>query len=986
MGPDRVDCPDECFVWPQDEPEDKSEDREAVNNDQRKRKRKPNPRPRGPLPGFWYEDNKILLDPHNNPVKKYLDIPLTLSANTEGCKLDLMRILNPSISQKDLWARMPRWIRRQVPKTETWVVKYIGSPNTHVNMPSVRFRAEKAAVAGNIREGSQKLREGLKALFAEYGFDPILTGSTRGFGRDLLPWEQELVKLGNAGRHPNRAGESRALDEETRNANMQKTLKRIERGRKRAEAEAASPGSVSTGPHRHQGRASHDSNLAPQKAKQGRRLRSIRAKQTSSQTQRHDTNGAASTQHQDRNVLEAENRPYNSMNGEAPSPYQNTNPFDGNQQALSLGNDPSMRRQKVPFYPGAGRENDPNLYQLQQELGTQPWSAQGTVEQNYYPRAQHQAQYQHEDLNPTFPSRNHYISPFQPQGPFAGTSRAPTRGVNTLGPGGRRIQEAPKQVLGKRRQEDYSDVDGYEDWSHNGAIEGGRPIPISQDHQDPDIGPSHKRRRNNITPGTQPRPQRRRNGMVSRPGYYGAGGAPVPHLSPEGGPSQATQTIFATVGVADGRIMPPEELFASMPHYLDVHVDAVGQPSDITDNYQGNTVYTINERTVSFDGEARRQGGQYLAFPRQKVNHGPDTNQPSGRGDLVEGSVYRNNNNNIYNGTALSIDFGNTPNSNGYQGQSLLAASDKHQQILGKHRREEPVDEWEQGIREQEQTAHEGHWEEDTHEPKPKRRRIPAIEGYSSPPAQASRVPVSKKARKAERDAHLSPPELRIKEMIPRIDHTANVQDTSLHQPQLDGNGNKSPNMQSNPQVEDAHPMSPGIYINGSDTNFEELYQEANATDTIPPRASMTEQAEQQPFDIRDKRPVTRWQRERLRDAIGLTRDAYQEWTGEEAPATNLEHSYNMQYQEIRAAFQAWWDLNEAPLRLGPRPELWCLKAWNGAVEDWKAPENMEHLHAAMASGMWVARNEDSTLEQRDFHYDHREYDDFDSVDDEDQL
>ena len=101
FGPERDDCPDDCFVWPADD----SEDEEARQNPQAKKRRKRNPRPRQGDPGFWFEDNKILLDPHNNPVKKHPGMPLTLSSMTEGYKLDLMRILNAAISQKDEWAR-----------------------------------------------------------------------------------------------------------------------------------------------------------------------------------------------------------------------------------------------------------------------------------------------------------------------------------------------------------------------------------------------------------------------------------------------------------------------------------------------------------------------------------------------------------------------------------------------------------------------------------------------------------------------------------------------------------------------------------------------------------------------------------------------------------------------------------------------------------------------------------------------------------------
>lgn len=75
-----------CFVWPTSVPDPDPEDEEVGDKGQAKKKRKRNPRPHKPDPGFWFEGNKILLDPHNNPVKKHLDIPLTLSAHTEGYK------------------------------------------------------------------------------------------------------------------------------------------------------------------------------------------------------------------------------------------------------------------------------------------------------------------------------------------------------------------------------------------------------------------------------------------------------------------------------------------------------------------------------------------------------------------------------------------------------------------------------------------------------------------------------------------------------------------------------------------------------------------------------------------------------------------------------------------------------------------------------------------------------------------------------------
>ena len=45
-------------------------------------------------PGFMYEGNRLVLDPHDNPVVNHKFIPLTLSAHTIGAKLQEM-YLNP---------------------------------------------------------------------------------------------------------------------------------------------------------------------------------------------------------------------------------------------------------------------------------------------------------------------------------------------------------------------------------------------------------------------------------------------------------------------------------------------------------------------------------------------------------------------------------------------------------------------------------------------------------------------------------------------------------------------------------------------------------------------------------------------------------------------------------------------------------------------------------------------------------------------------
>ena len=97
-------------------------------------------------------------------------------------------------------------------------------------------------------------------------------------------------------------------------------------------------------------------------------------------------------------------------------------------------------------------------------------------------------------------------------------------------------------------------------------------------------------------------------------------------------------------------------------------------------------------------------------------------------------------------------------------------------------------------------------------------------------------------------------------------------------------------------------------------------------------------------IDIRDMRPANRDESQSLDSALRYTRDAFRAWTGREAPVTNLEHSYNFQYREIRSAFRAWWRSETNPQRGDPLPELWRARRWSGTIDDWDAPEDGEHL------------------------------------------
>lgn len=172
-------------------------------------------------------------------------------------------------------------------------------------------------------------------------------------------------------------------------------------------------------------------------------------------------------------------------------------------------------------------------------------------------------------MQPGNPSTNHYESPsVQQAGSFVETSGIPKRGWNTLGPGGRKVHQAPEQVLGKRGQAQQQDSDSGHSSVLNGTQQQEQTI-FGAAPESPDEDARRKRRQNNATPGTQPRPKpRRRRRKSLQPQRYGAGGAPEP-LPPEVVFETNTQPAFDLMADAEGLLMSPEELFGSMPDVFD---------------------------------------------------------------------------------------------------------------------------------------------------------------------------------------------------------------------------------------------------------------------------------------------------------------------------------------------------------------------------------------------------------------------------------
>ena len=117
--------------------------------------------------------------------------------------------------------------------------------NSLINMPSDRFRLKKGCTSWTRRSDTDELKARLLEFYNNYKYSPIPSNSTWGFGRDLVPWEQDWLGLNNKGTHTER-GIGRALDDETRDKRNSKKTKAT-----KAKAAAAWPHLKSAGKRYH---------------------------------------------------------------------------------------------------------------------------------------------------------------------------------------------------------------------------------------------------------------------------------------------------------------------------------------------------------------------------------------------------------------------------------------------------------------------------------------------------------------------------------------------------------------------------------------------------------------------------------------------------------------------------------------------------------------------------------------------------------------
>ena len=452
----------------------------------------------------------------------------------------------------------------------------------------VRFREKKGTVAGENREGTKSIIEGLTAFYLHHGYDPELTGSTKDFGRDLKGWEIKQVRLGNAGQFGKRAG-PRALDEETKADNQKKLENAIRNGQ---EEDATGTRRKRKRPAQDQDDVNGDSQAANKRPK-----KSIRAQ-----------SGGSSKQSREKRPSASNTQSYGTYG--APQPHlQNMSPTGGYPQLQTqIPNTPYPEGQYQSLYPGTRRELASGVNQPQrtpngsiraqygrdrvnigQSFSAQPYVPQYLVRTNadcepvraYGGFVSPQIFGQEEFQTPTTgddieenrrlrlrheiygePLHQHTVR----NQPISRTdmTQLPEFETNTLGPGGRSVYQMPKQVLGKRRQQDTEDFHVDED------IQSSNPTVATFSHQDqskfppnqvPAAESQQKRRRTNGNQVTVPEPQHRRQNVQDvrsrRPKPCGPGGAPQPVLPP-GEVLRSTQTGLD--GNAQDPYMSPEDV------------------------------------------------------------------------------------------------------------------------------------------------------------------------------------------------------------------------------------------------------------------------------------------------------------------------------------------------------------------------------------------------------------------------------------------
>ncbi|KAI4140355.1 MAG: hypothetical protein L6R39_005837 [Caloplaca ligustica] len=178
--------------------------------------------PPGELPGFWYDENRIVLSFERRPMRRWAELPLTLSGQCEGMRLETFKRMNRNISVDEMRARMPNTTCMQ----GGLVKRRITTPALANRMARDRDRI--FAKAWTARQGSLEIERRLFELIPEDVQRKIVRMNSTRCWRDLTKAELEYVEAANKGapEHLAKAGTKR-LDDEVRREREYQKAKRV---------------------------------------------------------------------------------------------------------------------------------------------------------------------------------------------------------------------------------------------------------------------------------------------------------------------------------------------------------------------------------------------------------------------------------------------------------------------------------------------------------------------------------------------------------------------------------------------------------------------------------------------------------------------------------------------------------------------------------------------------------------------------------------
>ena len=601
----------------------------------------------------------------------------------------------------------------------------------------------------------------------------------------------------------------------------------------------------------------------------------------------------------------------------------------------------------------------PSIGHTNNSLSTLPAQHQALAQgMNGAPRAQHQ---QPHDPLVSYINNSQSTQPAQHQGSVQGMNGTPRYQLSTLGPGGRKDREAPKQILGRRGREAIENDDVVE-------------LDSSVSNRLAEDWARSKRRRNNANPGTstEPRPQRRQNGSTSRPQYYGAAGAPVPIGLPE----ERSGITRPTSGFAGDAVGPyvPRKAIAS-----DRHAVVQNEKTYAPITGASNVAPSPNQRAGHNNLAALKMNGgqsgprnhsEYLqptprAHQAQQIPGKRSREEPVGGLGQGTHSTLQNNggkgpeggNGDRHNQAqhGQNSAFGPTQLPTGPVSHIPHGNRSSYPQRTGRVPSEdldnfglEPEGDVQPKVsrkRDRSQSMNES--QEDSLGPEAKRRRTPGTQGQSLPPGAPRRE--KPKLRKSKRDGRLPPPVFSI--------------GNSGH------NASQIPRGGATGQAEEMIPATSQI------PQAAQVPHVANAPGQQPPHRPATAPAGQMRApDIRDVNPTTEWECARLGKALECTRWAYEQWTGIDAPRTNRVDSYNSQFGVIFKAFDDWWHSGSNPDLMHPMAWLVQLDPWEGGVADWNPPVTDGVFYECVRRGFYAPRNLDGSLQQPDYRHDYQDY------------